>query len=72
MESERIEWLGSTTCDICERHIRGILYDSKTKLEYWATLCHGCWMIHGVNRLGPGFGQKYQADQDGRFFKVEG
>ena len=34
--------------------------------------CPKCWEEHGFGTLGPGIGQRYDRDQDGRFFETEG
>ena len=63
-------WLGSHTCDFCHKEITDILYDGKTYLGPWATMCPTCWAENGIG-LGTGRGQKYEM-HDGKFIKVEG
>ena len=63
-------WLGSRTCDFCNKEITDILYDGKTCFGPWATMCSACWAENGVG-LGTGRGQKYEM-HDGKFIKVEG
>lgn len=49
-----------------------IMYDGKTKQGPWANMTPTSWRIHGVGRLGTGFGQKYEKQSDGRWLKIEG
>ena len=62
-------WHGSKECDFCGWIIKDTLYDAKTKLGPWATLCGYCYTSLGVG-LGTGKGQKYIEDNDGTFVGV--
>lgn len=56
-------WTGDTPmCDICgEWDPRSPFFvDGKTHQGPWATMCPGCFMLHGVG-LGKGAGQAYDA-----------
>lgn len=50
----------------------GIMYDAKTRRGPWANMSEESFQEHGYGRLGPGFGQKYQMQADGRWLKIEG
>jgi len=65
------EWTGSRKCDFCGREAKGVLYDAQTREGPWATMCRGCWKIHGTGELGIGRGQKY-VEADGRMVCAEG
>jgi hypothetical protein len=43
-------------CDICKA--RPAVYDGKTNRGPWAYMCEDCWQVHGIGRLGLGFGQR--------------
>jgi hypothetical protein len=67
-------WVGSfPKCDIpgCDVTDLTAFVDGKTRLGPWGNMCPGCWIEHGVGRLGTGFGQRYEKQADGRFLKVE-
>lgn len=55
-------WTGSVPdkCDTCGAPIDGEFYDAATK------------MGPGRGRVGPGRGQKYEKQADGRWLKTEG
>jgi hypothetical protein len=48
------------------------MIDGKTIHGPWANMTLKSWRIHGVGKLGTGFGQKYVKQADGRWLKVEG
>ena len=64
-------WYGSTKCDICGNECVDILYDAKTNLGCWATMCKNCYRKHGLG-VGTGVGQKYIKNKHGKFQKVAG
>ena len=68
---DRTEWTGQKTCDYCGG-TADTMYDSASKEGPWAFMCPKCWEKHGFGTLGPGIGQRYDRDQDGRFFETEG
>lgn len=49
-----------------------VMYDGKTRMGPWANMTEDSWQVHGVGRLGTGYGQKYKKQTDGRWLKVEG
>ncbi len=51
-----------------------IMYDAKTRHGPWANMSQESWELEGGTggRLGTGFGQKYELQEDGRWLKVEG
>ena len=53
-------------------HIGGVMYDAKTKHGPWANMTEASWNVHGVGKLGPSLGQKYERQADGRLLKVAG
>jgi len=72
-EKKPVYWLGPKKCDICKKDITDILYDSKTRMGPWATMCSECYMkVRAYAGLGTGLGQKYQRQDDGRFLKIRG
>jgi hypothetical protein len=51
----------------------GIMYDAKTSKGPWANMTHESWLNHrATEKLGTGFGQKYERQADGRWLKIEG
>lgn len=38
----------------------------------WAIMSPESWKRHGCGRLGTGYGQRYEKQDDGRWLKVEG
>jgi len=54
-----------------------VVYDATTRGHNgrsgpWATMTQKSYDIHGAQRLGTGFGQKYVRNAAGEFHKVEG
>ncbi len=49
-----------------------VMYDAKTKMGPWANMGDASWAKYGIGKLGTGFGQRYQRQEDGRWLKVEG
>lgn len=52
--------------------VGSVMYDAKTKLGPWANMTQESFDLHGFGKLGTGFGQKYQLDSDGKWYKVAG
>jgi hypothetical protein len=50
----------------------GIMIDARTKHGPWANMSLKSWRVHGLGKLGTGYGQKYVKQADGRWLKVEG
>lgn len=46
--------------------------DGRTYHGPWAIMSRGSWQLRGSPRLGPGWGQRYRRQADGRWLKVEG
>lgn len=66
-------WHGTppTQCDLCQNKIAHQFIDGKTQMGPWANMCPNCFTVHGI-QLGEGFGQKYERDETGIFYKTEG
>jgi hypothetical protein len=60
-------------CDTCQLPIHHVFYDMKTTMGPWGCLCVACAMFGpGIGRTGPGLGQRYDRQPDGRWLKMEG
>jgi hypothetical protein len=60
-------------CDTCGAGIDDVFYDGKTGFGPWACMCPSCFTLGpGLNRLGTGFGQKYEKQADGKWLKTGG
>jgi hypothetical protein len=46
--------------------------DGRTKMGPWGIMTPESFSSYGLGRTGPGFGQRYQKQPDGRWLKVEG
>ena len=67
------QWLGRTDTDDFGATITDTLIDAKTKYGPWALMTPESFKVHGLGRLGLGFGQKYQLDStSGKFNKIDG
>jgi hypothetical protein len=68
-----IYWVGESPsrCDCCDKPIRDLFVDGKTKGGPWGNLLPECHATIGLG-LGMGLGQKYQRQEDGRWLKIEG
>ena len=62
-------WLGMKRCDFCSTTEAEFFVDSKTQRGPWAFMCPDCWTVHGVTKLGLGYGQKYHGET---LEKIEG
>jgi hypothetical protein len=70
---EKRYWMGTVKSrDDFGLTIDRIMIDGKTKHGPWAIMTPSSWRQHGVGKLGTGYGQKYEKQDDGRFLKVEG
>lgn len=49
-----------------------VMYDAKTKMGPWANMTEQSFKQYGVGKLGTGFGQKYQLQENGRWLKIAG
>ena len=52
--------------------IENVIIDGKTKFGPWGLMTLKSWKKYGVDRLGTGFGQKYEKQPDGKWLKIEG
>jgi hypothetical protein len=70
------KWIGGnpTSCDTCATTIEAVFYDAKTNIQgKWACMCPSCFTLGpGLNKLGPGYGQRYERQEDGNFIKTGG
>lgn len=69
------EWLGKIPerCDVCKTPISVVFFDAKTEMGPWANLCVSCHTLGpGLGKVGPGLGQEYRKQPDGRWIKCAG
>jgi len=60
-------------CDTCPNKIDKVFFDAKTTYGPWACMCPTCQVLGpGLNKVGTGYGQKYEKQRDGRWKKTEG
>lgn len=60
-----------SNCDACQRPFGDLLFDQRTTNGQWGNLCAECSSRYGMG-IGPGVGQQYQRQSDGRYLKVAG
>jgi len=73
MAREAICWTGPVPAlDDFGAPISNVFYDAKTRHGAWAMMSHSSWVLEGYSKLGPGYGQKYKLQDDGRWLKVKG
>lgn len=59
-------------CDLCSTVIEDVLYDVRIpSTGRWGNLCYSCFTAQRAS-LGPGFGQRYLKQPDGRYLKTNG
>ena len=46
--------------------------DGKIANGQWANMAPSSWRMYGLGKLGTGWGQRYEKQEDGRWLKVEG
>jgi hypothetical protein len=62
-----------TKCDTCDASIARVFFDARTSYGPCACMCPTCQAFGpGLNRLGPGLGQKFELQPDGRWLKTAG
>lgn len=74
MESA-VYWLGPVPekCDTCGAPIKKVFFDAATSRGSWANMCPKCQAFGpGMDRLGPGRGQRFTLQEDGRWLKTAG
>lgn len=67
-------WLSPVpaVCDTCSTPITSTFFDADTG-RGWACMCPSCQNLGpGKGRVGPGRGQKYEKQADGRWLKTAG
>ena len=73
-----IYWSGNLpACVTCEEFFsieEGTrMYDARTDQGPWANMCTSCFHLGpGLGRTGPGFGQEYTRQANGRWLKTGG
>lgn len=75
MEFRRVYWCSplGVKDDFGDRYTDQMI-DGRTSLGPWANMTPASWAKHGGTggRFGPGLGQRYEKQSDGRWLKVEG
>lgn len=75
MENKQVFWLGPvpTECDTCGGDMTTRFYDAQTDIGPWASMCPSCHHLGpGLGRVGPGKGQEFTKQSDGRWLKTAG
>lgn len=72
VDPKGVYWCGDPgdTCQISGEPFDGVMYDARTPYG-WANICQNVFTRHGC-RLGTGFGQKYELQNNGRWMKTAG
>lgn len=73
MANKKVFWTGELedSCQLCNKPFGYTMYDSVTPSGLWGNICDRCFGRYG-GRIGTGFGQKYELQDDKRWLKVEG
>lgn len=64
MPKPTVTWTGATICDFCGKDARQVgktFIDGQTRYGPWALMCNSCYILEGINKLGPGYGQAYDS-----------
>lgn len=72
---EQVYWKGPppSACDACRRHLEKAFYDMRSLHGPWGNFCPRCaFGGPGIGKVGPGLGQEYEQQPDGRWLKVRG
>lgn len=72
-DSDARYWIGRPpmVCQICTWPLQGVFIDGKVKHNgWWANMCPKCHKRWGIG-IGPGIGQRYERQSDGRHMKVD-
>lgn len=69
-----VYWAGEVSlCETCDTELQSTFYDAATSLGGWAIMCPSCHHFGpGLGKVGPGAGQFYRKQPDGRWKKVAG
>ncbi len=71
--SEKKYWIGLLgPVDDFSSSYKDIMYDGKTKMGPWANMTEESWKKYGCGRVGQGYAQKYQRQEDGKWLKIAG
>lgn len=66
-------WTGNVPFkDDFGKPIQDQFIDGRTRGGPWAYMTPASWASHGLGSLGPGRGQRYERQADGRWLKVKG
>lgn len=49
-----------------------VIIDGKTRMGPWALMTPDSFEKFGTGKLGTGYGQKYEKQEDGKWLKIEG
>jgi hypothetical protein len=72
-EKAKVYWLSAVgEVDDFGDKITDTIIDGATNMGPWALMTPRSFRYNGLNRLGEGYGQKYEKQEDGRWLKVEG
>ena len=64
-------WMGKIEkCQICNHPFGNTMYDANLRHVSWANVCEPCFNKFGQG-LGTGKGQKYERQEDGRWYNNE-
>ena len=71
--TEAFYWIGDVPakCQLTDIPFHGVMYDCNLLNYGWGCYCHDAFVEY-KGKLGPGLGQKYSLQNDGRWLKVEG
>ena len=71
--AEPVIWCGEIgPNDDFGRPIGKEFIDGRTNRGPWGIMTRESFLTHGMGKLGPGWGQRYEKQPDGRWLKVEG
>lgn len=72
-EAKEMYWSGPVSAkDDFGDAITDTFIDGKTKMGPWANMTPDSFKKHGAGKLGTGYGQKYEKQEDGKWLKTEG
>jgi hypothetical protein len=63
--SEKKKWFGTwpANCDECGESLKAqaVFYDARAISGHWGLFCDPCFRLVTFNKLGNGYGQKYDS-----------